>query len=64
MQKMLAVGCLQYQHSDWVNRDPFCINRDTQVNFEGDNVFLVRVNSAGEINGGLASTNGYNSLWR
>lgn len=55
MSKMLEVGCLQFQHGDWINRGPFCVNSETQVEFEGDNVFLVRVNGQGEINGGLAT---------
>ena len=55
MQKMLEVGCLQFQHGDWVTRGEFCINTNTQVNFQGDNVFLLRLNSQGDITGGLAT---------
>jgi len=55
MQLMLEVGCLQFQHADWVNRGPFCVTEDTTVQFEGDDVFLLRLNSQGEINGGLAT---------
>lgn len=55
MNEMLQLGCLQFQHGDWPQRGPFCITSDTQVNFEGDSVFLVRVNRSGEITGGLAT---------
>lgn len=54
MGKMLDVGCLQYQHGDWLNRGQFCVNTDTQVSFQGDDVFLVRTDSTGSISGGLA----------
>jgi membrane peptidoglycan carboxypeptidase len=55
MGKMLDVGCLQFQHGDWLNRGEFCINENTQVSFQGDDVFLLRLNSQDEINGGLAT---------
>jgi len=55
MQKMLEVGCLQFQHGDWLNRGPFCVTEDTTVQFDGDEVFLLRLNRQGEINGGLAT---------
>ena len=47
MRKMIAVGCLQFQHGDWLERGPFCIIN----NAEDD---LVRTNAKGEISGGLA----------
>ena len=55
MQKMLEVNCLQFQHGDWLNRGEFCVNENTRVPFQGDNVVLVRLNNQGEINGGLAT---------
>lgn len=55
MQKMLEVGCLQFQHGDWINRDPFCVTTQTRVPFQGDDVVLVRVNGDDEISGGLAT---------
>ncbi|GEM_PF-269744 len=55
MQKMLEVNCLQFQHGDWINREPFCINEDTRVQFDGDDVFLLSLNDDDEINGGLVT---------
>ncbi len=55
MRKMLEVGCMQFQHGDWISRGAFCVTTDTKVNFEGDEVVLVRVNGQGEISGGLAT---------
>lgn len=55
MSKMLEVGCLQFQHGDWVSRGSFCITEDTTVEFDGDDVFLLRLNDDDEIIGGLVT---------
>ena len=47
MRKMINVGCLQFQHGDWLDRGPFCI-------IDGGEDNLVRTNAKGEIAGGLA----------
>ena len=47
MRKMLDVGCLQFQHDDWLARGPFCIIDGAEDN-------LVKANAKGEISGGLA----------
>ena len=47
MRKMIDVGCLQFQHEDWLERGPFCI-------IEGAEDDLVKTNDKGEIAGGLA----------
>ena len=47
MRKMIDVGCLQFQHGDWLDRGPFCIIDGAEDN-------LVRTNANGEISGGLA----------
>ncbi len=55
MRKMIEVGCLQFQHEDWLNRGPFCIidGAETAIDGGGTEV-LVRVNEAGGIIGGMA----------
>ena len=55
MSKMLEVGCLQFQHGDWENIGPFCVTEDTTVEFDGDDVFLLRLNADDEIIGGLVT---------
>lgn len=47
MRKMIKVGCLQFQHGDWLERGPFCI-------VESADDDLVRTNAEGEIAGGRA----------
>ncbi|MDE2635410.1 MAG: transglycosylase domain-containing protein [Chloroflexota bacterium] len=47
MRKMIDIGCLQFQHGDWLERGPFCI-------IDGAEDDLVKTNAAGEIAGGLA----------
>ncbi len=47
MRKMISVGCLQFQHGDWLGRGPFCI-------VPGADDDLVRTNADGAIVGGLA----------
>jgi len=47
MRKMLDVGCLQFQHGDWLEGGPFCV-----IAGEEDN--LAATNAAGEIVGGQA----------
>ena len=54
MHKMLDIGCLQFQHSDWPSRGPFCIQAGLEVMNDGAPQVLVRTNSGGEIAGGLA----------
>jgi len=47
MRKMIAVGCLQFHHGDWLERGPFCI-------IAGAEDELVKTNADDEIAGGLA----------
>ncbi len=54
MGKMIDIGCLQYQHGDWMSRGPFCIGADVQVELGGSTAALVNTNDAGEIVGGAA----------
>ena len=53
MGKMLDIGCLQFQHGDWLSRGPFCIVDGREMDIDGNPTVLVRTNVAG-INGGLA----------
>ncbi len=54
MRKMIEIGCLQFQHEDWLTRGPFCIVDGAEMDFAGDRQVLVRVGEAGEIIGGMA----------
>ncbi len=54
MGKMLAVGCLQFQHGDWLSQGPFCIDEASEVVFNGENAPLVILDDAGTISGGVA----------
>ena len=47
MRKMIDVGCLQFQHGDWLERGPFCVIAGGEDN-------LVAANDEGEIVGGQA----------
>ena len=47
MRKMINVGCLQFQHGDWLARGPFCAIADADDN-------LAVTNAEGEIVGGQA----------
>ena len=47
MRKMLSVGCLQFQHGDWLERGPFCV-------VAGADDDLARANADGAIVGGRA----------
>ena len=53
MRKMIEVGCLQFNHGDWLDRGPFCIVDGADVAGAGGHA-LVRIGDAGEIVGGLA----------
>lgn len=56
MQKMIDVGCLQFQHGDWLQRGEFCIiPSNTRVSFDGSDVTLVVTDTAKNIVGGLAT---------
>lgn len=54
MRKMIEVGCLQFQHADWLARGPFCIVDGAEVDFGGGKQVLVRVSEDGAIIGGMA----------
>ncbi len=54
MRKMIAVGCLQFQHDDWLARGPFCIVDGAEMDIGGGTEVLVRTNEAGGIVGGPA----------
>lgn len=54
MRKMLDIGCLQFQHGDWMNRGPFCIVDGAEVDVGGGKQVLVRTDDKGDIVGGLA----------
>ena len=51
---MIDVGCLQFQHGDWLERGPFCIVDGAQVDFGAGSETLVRLDNNGAIVGGLA----------
>jgi len=56
MGKMLDVGCLQFQHGDWLQRGEFCIiPSNTRVSFDGSDVTLVVTDANKNIVGGLAT---------
>ena len=56
MGKMMEVGCLQFQHGDWLQRGEFCIiPSNTRVSFDGSDVTLVVTDTNKNIIGGLAS---------
>ena len=54
MGKMLDVGCLQFQHADWIESGPFCILHGREIDMDGSPQVLVRVNGEGQIVGGAA----------
>jgi len=55
MRKMIEVGCLQFQHDDWLTRGPFCIVEGAEMDLDGGGAeVLVRANEAGGIVGGMA----------
>ena len=54
MRKMIKVGCLHFQHGDWLSRGPFCIADGASADVDGGSEVLVRTNERGEIIGGLA----------
>ena len=54
MGKMIDVGCLQFQHGDWLERGPFCIVDGAQVDFDAGSETLARLDDSGAIVGGLA----------
>ncbi|MCY3782009.1 MAG: transglycosylase domain-containing protein [Chloroflexi bacterium] len=54
MRKMIEIGCLQFHHSDWLERGPFCIVDGAEADFAGDKQVLVRTSDQGHIVGGLA----------
>lgn len=54
MGKMLDIGCLQFQHGDWLARGPFCIRDGAEVDLGGATGVLVRRDAAGAIIGGAA----------
>ncbi len=56
IQRMLEVECLQFQHGDWPQRGPFCINEESRfVQADGSPVQLLRLNDQGQIVGGIAT---------
>ena len=40
MGKMLEIGCLQFQHDDWLSRGPFCIADGAEVEVDGQKTVL------------------------
>ncbi len=55
MRKMLEIGCLQFQHDDWLERGPFCIIDGAITDIEGGGAeVLVRTDDGGRIVGGMA----------
>ncbi|MDE2855267.1 MAG: transglycosylase domain-containing protein [Chloroflexota bacterium] len=54
MRKMIAVGCLQFQHGDWPGRGPFCIIAGAETDLNGARAVLVNTGDSGEIIGGAA----------
>ncbi len=54
MRKMIQVGCLQFQHDDWLDRGPFCIIDGAEADFDGGREVLVRSSDQGDIVGGVA----------
>ena len=54
MGKMIATGCLQFHHADWLSRGPFCIVDGAQVDIGGSTAVLVTVDDQGAIVGGAA----------
>lgn len=54
MGKMLDIGCLQFQHGDWLARGPFCIRDGAEVDLGGATGVLVRRDASGTIIGGAA----------
>ena len=54
MRKMMDIGCLQFQHGDWPQRGPFCIQEGQEIVHQDQSQVLVRRNSDGQIAGGLA----------
>ncbi|MXV94052.1 MAG: penicillin-binding protein, partial [Chloroflexi bacterium] len=54
MGKMLDIGCLQFQHGDWLARGPFCIQAGAEVELGGTSGMLALRDDAGAIIGGAA----------
>ncbi len=54
MNKMLEIGCLRFQHGDWLERGPFCIVDGAEADFAGGTEVLVRTSDQGDIIGGMA----------
>ncbi len=54
MRKMLDIGCLQFQHGDWLRRGPFCLVDGRETEIDGSPQVLVRANDDGKIVGGAA----------
>lgn len=54
MRKMIDVGCLQFQHGDWLEQGPFCIIDGAETQLNGATAVLVNTGSSGEIIGGAA----------
>ena len=54
MGKMLDIGCLQFQHGDWLARGPFCIADGAEAQLDGGRGVLVRRGENGEIVGGAS----------
>ena len=55
MRKMIEIGCLQFQHDDWLERGPFCIINGAMMEIAGGGAeVLVRTDDSGGIVGGMA----------
>lgn len=54
LNKMIQVGCLQYQHGNWPQQGPFCIQPNVQVQYEGATGPLYSLNPDGTFGGVLA----------
>ena len=54
MRKMIDLGCLQFQHADWISTGPFCILDGAEADINGERQTLVRTDESGKIVGGAA----------
>lgn len=54
VRKMIAVGCLQFQHGNWPQQGPFCVGEGIQIEYEGSRGPMLTVNADGTFGGVLA----------
>ena len=53
IQRMISIECLQFQHGIWADTaTPFCINEDTRIDVDGQQISLFTLNAQNEPRGG------------